>query len=225
MSSERVFAQDFNATRIKALSYLFAEIWPKIKICSLTRLFPLKGRAWEGVFFTHKILKFQHEGPIGSQKKAYTSMKCATKWGIIYITGTDSLLIVARRRIYVKKHDFHHWKEHKKVIEGAINSNNSDSAFIQDLSRNIFCNSIFLTDKVPHFVFKKKSKRNSKNFYSVMHAHPPSRWLKRSTVLRELLFSSTCFSCLLPCFTVKLQGEICFRVCKLIVTLCTHLCL
>ena len=42
MSSERVFAQDFNATRIRALSYLFAEIGPKIKIRSLSLPFPLK---------------------------------------------------------------------------------------------------------------------------------------------------------------------------------------
>ena len=50
MSSERVFAQDFNATRIKALSYLFAEIWPKIKIRSLTRLFPLQDKKGNTVF-------------------------------------------------------------------------------------------------------------------------------------------------------------------------------
>ena len=42
MSSERVFAQDFNATRIRALSYLFTEIGPKIKIHSLSLQFPLK---------------------------------------------------------------------------------------------------------------------------------------------------------------------------------------
>ena len=41
MSSERIFAQDFNSTRIIALSYLFPEIGPKIKIRSLSLPFPL----------------------------------------------------------------------------------------------------------------------------------------------------------------------------------------
>ena len=44
MSSDRIFAQDFNSTRIIALSYLFPEIGPKIKIRSLSLPFPLKYR-------------------------------------------------------------------------------------------------------------------------------------------------------------------------------------
>ena len=44
MSSERIFAQDFNSTRIIALSYLFPEIGPKIKIRSLSLPFPLNIR-------------------------------------------------------------------------------------------------------------------------------------------------------------------------------------
>ena len=50
MSPERVFAQDFNATKIKALSYLFPQVWPKIKIRSLIRLFLLKVEAMSKLF-------------------------------------------------------------------------------------------------------------------------------------------------------------------------------
>ena len=43
MSSERVCAQNFNATRIKTLSHLVTEIRPKIEVLSLALLFPVKG--------------------------------------------------------------------------------------------------------------------------------------------------------------------------------------